>query len=499
MIKKDVELKSWEALIKDYIDQLEDQDKSDDYLGELVSRFCYEKCIAGATNNQSEHKQLTNEFKNIEKTKLTAKNKNKLKEYYQLFSSNGWIENYDSALARLESKKCFYNIWICRALSLGYGVHPATHIAKLTHSSSGGLSILDNDQSINYKYITTSSLKNKPIDGAYPNAAVSKIVKFLMLKNNNIMLSEELKNGNSEAIKIFASDEEELTDWMRAFKSNLTPSIKTDSLAKQVYFPVSNDYHLLSAMKSSSLAQSLFLNNFEKTFRKDQEKIDRARSKNRYSTQIYKKSVNVAKISTTLSQPQNVSVLNGARGGKFHLFSCAPPDWQSQLKPPIQSISFLYSVHLQKSTRTTLDYLRDFLIRHQRLGLSIKDPKNLKWLDKWTDEIIDEVLGYAANIQNLQPGWSSADDIKLKLEHQYFLDPYRDDDVFQTARKAGDWHTVICKDFAQWLNRLLIGKDKQFTPQREHRRLWMAFMDQPLRDYIQTIEQNFKAQAREQS
>jgi CRISPR-associated protein Csy1 len=112
-------------------------------------------------------------------------------------------------------------------------------------------------------------------------------------------------------------------------------------------------------------------------------------------------------------------------------------------------------------------------------------------------EIIDEVLGYAANIQNINPGWSNTNDIKLKLEHQYFLDPYRDNDAFQMARKASDWHAVICKDFAQWLNRLLIGKEKQFTPQREHRRLWMAFMDQPLRDYNQTIESDIKNQTRE--
>lgn len=480
---------TWKNIIKEYIDSLDDNDKGNEYLSELVSIFCFEKSIQAKTGNSLEEKSLINELKKLEKIKLTGKNKKQLKEYYCLFVNRGWIENFDSELKQLELKQCFYNIWICRAVALGNSVHPATHIAKLTHSSSGGLSILDSDYSINHKYITTSAIKNKQIDGAYPNATASKIVKFLMLKNGN-MLSDEINSGNRDTLKEFATDEKELDRWMEGFKKNLNPSPKTDFLAKQIYFPSENNYHLLTVIKSSSLAQAVFLKNFEKTIRKNTEKLDTYRTNHRYNNKVYQKPINIAKVSTTLSQPQNASVLNGARGGKLYLFSCQPPTWQNQLKGPIYSQSFFYTVFLDKSIRSTLDYLRDFLLRYQRIDLSIKDPERRKWIEKWVNDIIDEVLAYAAELQNLEAGWTDIEKIKLKPAHQYFLDPYRNDEAFQTARKSSNWQAVICHDFAAWLNHKLIGKDKKFTPQQAHSRLWVELLEQPLREHNSTIEAN---------
>jgi CRISPR-associated protein Csy1 len=111
--------------------------------------------------------------------------------------------------------------------------------------------------------------------------------------------------------------------------------------------------------------------------------------------------------------------------------------------------------------------------------------------------IIDEFLFYAGTIQNHPPGWSARQDINLKTEHQYLLDPYRMDEVFQSARQGCDWHAVIIADFAMWLNRRLRGKDKQFTPLKEHTRLWKKLLETPLREFMEPIEIELKQQARE--
>ena len=96
----------------------------------------------------------------------------------------------------------------------------------------------------------------------------------------------------------------------------------------------------------------------------------------------------------------------------------------------------------------------------ERIGLSIKDPKKKRKIDGWTNQIIEEVMIYATAIQNLPAGWSKTENIRLKLPHQYFLDPYRDDEPFQKARQNADWQNTICADFAKWLNGRLMGKDK---------------------------------------
>ena len=490
MIDKLEKIDTWRTLIETYIDSLDDKNKCDEYLSELVSIFCFEKSMQAKTDNDTEQKELTNDLKKLEKIKITSKNCRQLKDYYCLFAKRGWIKNNDMELNKIELKQCFYNIWICRAIALGNAVHPATHIAKLTHSSSSGSSIFDRSDEKNHKYITTSSLKNKHIDGAYPNATLSKIVKFFMLNNKDSMLSEEINNGNKEPLVKFSEDENELVTWMETLKSNLNPTPKSDFLSKQIYYPVENNYHLLAVIKSSSIAQSIFIKNFEKTTRKNIEKIDSYRVNQRYIEQTYKKLISIAKVSTTFSKPQNASVLNGARGGKLHLFSCEPPTWQKQLKPPIYYESHFYVITLDKNTQTTLDYLRDFLMRYQFIDLSIKDPERRKWIDKWLNEIIDEVLAYAAEIQNLEAGWTEVENIKLKTAHQYFLDPYRDDKTFQSARKANNWQAVVCQDFAHWLNYKLIGKDKKFTPHPFHTRIWIELLEQLLREHNTMIEAN---------
>ena len=142
-----------------------------------------------------------------------------------------------------------------------------------------------------------------------------------------------------------------------------------------------------------------------------------------------------------------------------------------------------------------INYLRDFLLRFERIELSIKNPERRKWIDRWLANIIDEFLFFVGNIQNLPAGWSAVEDIKLKPDHQYLLDPYRKDTAFQTARKGTDWQAVICDDFAHWLNRKLIGKDKQFTPQPEHRRMWISLLEQPLREHSEMLDAELKFQA----
>ena len=447
---------------------------------------------------KEEKKKLKKELKKINKIKVTHKNKRVLEGYYAEFLGKKWIKDSSCQLNFLLRKNCFYNIWVCRALALGEDVYPATHISKLTHSSSGALSILDKTLTENCQHLSTACLSRKIMDGSYPNAALSKGVKFLMLIHNDNMLADELKNGNKDTLIEIAENGKELSEWIKGFQRILNPQPKSDNLAKQVFFPVYDDYHLLTVFKSSSLLQAIYDSHFEKTARKNHAAFRNSKNREKYRKGEFKHPVNLARFSTTLSQPQNVSVLNGKRGGNIRLFSAQPPVWRSQLKPPRQKSSFFYVGLSHQSIKENVDYLRDFLLRFERIDLSIKDPKKKKWIDGWVSNIIEEILLYANSIQNLPAGWSDSESIKLKQEHQYFLDPYREDEAFKKARQSSDWQAVICSDFANWLNGRLKGKDKKFTPQRKHTRMWKKTMEKELREHAQMIDAGIKIQNREQ-
>ena len=399
------------------------------------------------------------------------------------------------------------SIWLSENAVNAGNVSFATHVIKLTHSKIDTPSLFDCISEQDSAYLTTSSLTEKIIDGAVAGNQFAPVFQFLELELDGVKLAEQLskddlifegfmpsgeRDGTTEAI---------LKTWTQGFRKALdTGAPATHSLAKQVYFPVddslnNNDgrhYHLLCNVVSSSLAHKIH----EKVFDETQKPGKKFKEKELFYPDELSRFIGRSTISVTASNHSNASQLNARRGGKLHLFSAQPPTWQSQLKPPIYRKS-LFEYFSNSTINTELVYLHDFLLRFKQLDLSIKDPKRIQHLERWMNTIIDEFLFYVGTIQNLPPGWSDREEIRLKKEHQYLLDPYRMDDAFQTARQSGDWQAVIRTDFAMWLNWRLRGKDKQFTPQKEHTRLWKKLLETPLREFMEPVEIELKQQARE--
>ncbi len=483
----------WHNVIKAYIDDLKEEDKKSEYIDELLSSSYKNSLMKAKTDKKEDKKALSKLLVKVKKLAPTYRNRSNFEAYYKICRNNKWVEDIDE-IQFIEKKTNFYNIWICHSLMLSDGVFPGTHIAKLTHSSSTGSSFLDRSSSTKSGYLTTSSLIDEIIDGTYPNARLSKQVKFLMLEHDGNSLFDEIKNNNSSVFSGFEDYPEESKLWVNQYRKILNKKPSSDFLLKQVYFPVESNYHLLTVVRSSSLAQKIYTDYFSKEARKLSNAVNKTRRSEKYSPEISKQALGVCKIAPTQSQPQNVSVMLGKMGGQIRLFSAQPPVWKSQKKPPIYRNSWFYENKIYHTTKEDINFLREFLMRFDYLNLSIRDPKREAWIIKWVNRIISNILFFAEDTQNLTPGWSGTPGIRLKLEQQYFLDPYRSDDIFQAARKNSNWQTVVCADFAAWLNSKLIGKDKKFTPQKEHTKLWKSLMEQALRDSNQVIEATLAVQ-----
>lgn len=383
--------------------------------------------------------------------------------------------------------------WIAKASKAASSVSFATHVSKLTHSKIDSPSIYDQVGAKKNEYVTTSALTIKAIDGAVSGNQFAPVFQLLELECNGIKLAAELSNPNSEALKPFAKESEYL-EWNKGFaKALMSGSPSSHLLAKQVYFPLNHPevlpYHLLCNITSSSMAQAIFKGIFSDEAKKIQ-KLFRDRKFTELENRYF---LRKGKLGVTASNHSNASQLNGSRGGKLYLFSSAPPIWQSQAKPPTHQSSFFNASLCHHVSNDDINYLRDFLIRFDKLDLSIKHPEKKKWIDAWVGRIIDDVLVYAASIQNMESGWSATEGIRLKPEHQLFLDPYREDEAFQAARKSNDWQATVCADFARWLNRTLAGKEKQFSPQPEHTRMWLELMEEQLREFDPPIQVDMKA------
>lgn len=403
------------------------------------------------------------------------------------FNKKQTKENYENKCST-NNKKYSPHQWLTTNSENAKSVSFATHVAKLTHSKIDTPSFYDNIDSQKNNQLSTSALRNKAIDGAVAGNQFAPIFQFLELELNGKKLASEFSDESNIVLKPFVKEGEDLNNWNKGFKQSLSSKqLSSHALAKQIYFPINNntinnsEYHLLCNVKSSSIAHAIY----ENVFNKNEKHARELRSKDKYSEVLINSFLSKAKVSVTISNHSNASQLNAKRGGKIFLYSTQPPTWQSQLKPPLHTESMFYAYYSSSNTKENIDYLADFLMRFKDLNLSIKDPKRKQHLDRWVNNIVDDWLFYVGSIQNLSSGWS--EDSKLKKEHQCLLDPYREDESFQVRLKTTAWQTVVCDDFAKWLNKKLKAKNNKFTPRAEHTRMWRKLIATPLREYSENI------------
>jgi len=505
MSEEQLNIKTWETVASDFFLQKRNSEE-EKYIKEVLKKFeeiCEENfyydnqsiksCFGDEKLKRSKEEESIDFQRRMLQGVFAIKDSLSDDDGDDLFATMSLLKKeYNKKIEEI-TKKYDPIFWISMASKSASSVSFATHVSKLTHSKIDSTSIYDQIDVINSNYVTTSSLSLRAIDGAVTGNQFAPVFQFLELECNGVKLADELANENSQALRKFSDDN--YLGWNKGFLNALrSDELASHTLAKQVYFPIiklsgsTYNYHLLSVMKSSSFAHAIFEKSAAKEFNDYQRKIrDDFEKKEKFSKIEAIYFSGKGKLGVTASNHSNASQLNGKRGGRLHLFSSAPPVWQSQLKPPVSKQSFFDTQLGYQVSKDDINYLRDFLIRFDKIELSIKHPKRKQWIDEWVGRIIDSILDYVAIIQNMEFGWTANNNIKLKREHQLFLDPYRDDELFQAERKHNAWQAVVCTDFARWLNLILVGKDKKFSPQQDHTRMWLERMESALREFDELV------------
>ncbi|AOR62325.1 type I-F CRISPR-associated protein Csy1 [Pectobacterium wasabiae] len=344
--------------------------------------------------------------------------------------------------------------WLTDAASRAGQISLVTHALKFTHSDARGSSIFSANTVADAKTLSTATLVQPAID-AVGNAAALDVAKLLQTEYEGDSLVAALQRGDHRALEALAESPEQLAQWLAGFQQVFTdrqPS--SHKLSKQIYFPLANgEYHLLSPLYSSSLAQALYQRITAVRFGDEAKAIRRAQKVSQWHDQLSISYPNLAVQNMGGTKPQNISALNSSRSGRSYLLSSAPPQWNHIEKPPQQHESIF-------RPRGEVDYhTRATLAQMQRFLLSVKDVENNRDIRqqrlRYLDQLIDQLFFYVASVQNLPVGWSA--ESELKRAQQLWLDPYRadTDTVFRREREAGDWQQAVAYDFGRWLNRRL--------------------------------------------
>lgn len=340
--------------------------------------------------------------------------------------------------------------WLTDAASRAGQISLVTHAAKFTHGDSKSSSIFT-QTAANEGYLSTATLA-KPAADAVGNAAALDVAKLLQTEIAGDSLLACLKRGEYLPLATLAQSEAQLAEWIEGFSRALTTKQPTShKLAKQVYFPVGDGYHLLSPLFSSSLAQAMHQRMVAIRFSEQSKEIWKARGEKRWHPQPLVLFPETAAINFGGTKPQNISALNSGRGGRVWLLSCAAPLWESQLQPSVKMKTLFGQGPFERSTRAVRRRLIDLLINTR----DVNNHHIRRARDRYIDEIIDMLFNLAADIQRYESkGWTQDEKCQLKPHQQLWLDPFRakEDETFRNERDKDEWQDSVAEDFAMWLN-----------------------------------------------
>ncbi|WP_351077141.1 type I-F CRISPR-associated protein Csy1 [Shewanella sp. CAL98-MNA-CIBAN-0140] len=510
MINEDI--KKVQSAIENYIDAVDEQKIQDRNLDKLVSLF-KDFFTNGCLQAKSIFKQNTDVKNGVTdlKKKKSVKGSSKQEniEFYRSLS-NELISLFKQQSVLVEQVKLYeqlklkakeishwnkYEQWLGWALDFGAESYLATHIAKLTHSSSKGTSCdvryHNSCNKYSSQYVLTAE---KPIlDTAYPDNKYSSISQMYNIEVAEHYIGDLLRDGADIYLRCFTQNKELLSFWCKTFSKLIKNENKQSYfLSKQTYFPVEDhQYHLLLPLTSSSLVHAIHLKH--KTIWDGKMELDTVqrvaksqRGNKKYSEINTCAYLNKAYINVTGSNHSNASSLNGKRGGRISLLPTMPPQWQSII-PSYVNKTDVFDRSLSLVLKNEMNDLKKYLVLIKNKSLSISEPKR-------NAAVINKLRAIAGNFFNYIDQINSHTGIKnwtvetnLPIEQQLLFEYFREDDKATIEKQNKKWMKTLSKSYGRWLNNQLKDKGKlSLTP--IHEAVWADAFLIELREFVATQE-----------
>ena len=331
------------------------------------------------------------------------------------------------------------------------------------------------------------------------NAAALDVYKFLRLQVGGRSLLSALLAEDADALQALHDDPVQaqvLRDAMVSLTAPLAGGLSSHGRAKQLYWLIGDEacddaqYELLAPLYATSLAHAVYGEIQEHRFGEVNKAARVARRDRKLHDGVFHDYPGLAVQKMGGTKPQNISQLNSERGGANYLLSSLPPAWvPSAVRLPVHAKSVFDRMFIARpEVRLTLRALRKFLSSEPEPNLATRQRR-----EAFTDGLLDELVAFAAELQQLvEPGWTRDDERFKDLDYmeKLWLDPLRAE-LREEAQFASDWMSLgwpaeVGKSFARWLNSQL---KAQFLVGDAEARQW--------RKELLTDEDGFKQQLRE--
>jgi len=380
--------------------------------------------------------------------------------------------------------------WIADAARRVVQIQQVTHAGKYTHPDARSTNLSHRgNPAAGDALIGTHTLDPAAALDVVGNAAALDVFKFLRLENNGKSLLQRAIESDPALTDALPGDPEQKQAWIAAFASLPEPKgqLSTDKLSKQLYWPLDDGgYHLLAPLFPSTLAHRVYEQAWQDRFSEEAKAARKAYWEKEPYPHEYREYPNLAIQKFGGTKPQNISQLNSERHGEAWLLPNLPPSWRNRpLQPPLE-IESVFDRRFENwhSVWKLVRTLRDYLVRVQKRN-TVDIRKRRAQL---VGQICDELIQFAAEIQELPPGWSADPDCRLNADECCWLDPWRteEDPEFAAARAAADWREAVSRRFGNWLNARL---ETRKTPMDDAAHVqWKSDLHSELRMFREELE-----------
>ncbi len=361
-----------------------------------------------------------------------------------------------------------YATWLADAAARAHNLQVVTHPIKCTHSAiKGGSSIYASPSSLAPRTeIGTHSLgQDIQEDFAISDARHLDVYSLLKEEVDGKRLLDWVQAEDADLMQALSDDPASAQSMLVAFRRVMQPGgqFTSSTLAKQVYWlhghAAADDaqFHLLQPMFSSSLEQAVHADIQGTISAAFEARGTRKQKPTHADHSTYPQLVERV---IGGSNPQNVSPLNKARGGRNYLLPSLPPRWdQDRFRNLLNLESALDRFRYFEGVKQLINALADLLV---------PDPKKNK-PTRLARGDIEQALGqrlplFAASVRaGTTPGWTRDPDCKLPDCEKLWLDPERielpvregfevEDEKFRQDYAWGDWPDQVAARFANWVN-----------------------------------------------
>ena len=348
--------------------------------------------------------------------------------------------------------------WLADAANRAGQLQLASHIVKPIHPDARGTNLCASRNEVALPGILeTASLDKLRPNDVVGNAAALDVFAFLSLGHEGRTLLQLATENDERLLAALSDDRSRAEAWQQAFAaiSHSKSPPASDTLAKQVYFPLPNgDYHLLAPLFPTSLVHEAYLSMREDRFGDGGKAARDAYRKGQGYPHGYREYPDLAIRKLGGTKPQNISQLNSERHGENWLLASLPPTWTARETQPPWNVESVFPARFgrQKRVRELTEQLRKFLETVGHSNLAIRRRRAVL-----VEQISDEAHQYAARLAELPPGWTADPRCRLHEAERLWLDPYgaRKDEAVAEQRRRGDWAAEVCHRFGNWLNAAL--------------------------------------------